>query len=180
MKEKELNKKYIENNLINQKLENEMNINNDFHLTNQNYEMMLSNKIEEIKLINEKLEDEQKIICNFFSFYNQYIDTINDLNFLNCSAEMIDYDINDEKLNIKYSMYIINILNKLISKIMLDNKEMYEIISETKTMLNEKDQNLKKFMMEISQLNEIKNENNYLKQQVNDLINQINLTRNYY
>ena len=77
-------------------------------------------------------------------------------------------------------MKFINILNKLISKIMLDNKEMYEIISETKTIINEKDENLKKFMIEISQLAEIKYENKNLKQQINDLINQINLTRNYY
>ena len=35
-------------------------------------------------------------------------------------------------------------------------------------------------MIEISQLAEIKYENKNLKQQVNDLINQINLTRNYY
>ena len=44
MKENELNKKHIDINLIKQKLEKEMNKKNNFS-TNQNYEMLLNDKI---------------------------------------------------------------------------------------------------------------------------------------
>ena len=175
----ELNEKDKEIDLLNEKLENEKN-NNELKLENEKYKKELNEKEDEIKMIKRKLENEYKLISNFFTFYNQKIDLINDLNFLDYIANRLEFSLFNDDLNEQYSIQIIDTFNNFISKIMLDNKEMYEIISETKTMLNEKDQNLKKFMMEISQLNEIKNENNYLKQQVNDLINQINLTRNYY
>ena len=65
-------------------------------------------------------------------------------------------------------MNIINIFNKFISKIMLDNKEMYEVIIKTKNIIDEKDLLLTKQKVEIYQLQQLKKENQYL----NHLLNQ--------
>ena len=175
----ELNEKDKVIYLLNQKFENEKNNkNNEFELKNKRYEKELKEKENEIKYIKRNIENEQKIISNFFTFYNQNLGLINELNFLDFIAKRYEFNIYNDQLNEQYSMNIINIFNKFISKIMLDNKEMYEVIIKTKNIIDEKDLLLTKQKVEIYQLQQLKKENQYLNQEINLLMKELSKKNN--
>ena len=175
----ELNEKDKVIYLLNQKFENEKNNkNNEFELKNKRYEKELKEKENEIKYIKRNIENEQKIISNFFTFYNQNLGLINELNFLDFIPKRYEFNIYNDQLNEQYSMNIINIFNKFISKIMLDNKEMYEVIIKTKNIINEKDLLLTKQKVEIYQLQQLKKENQYLNQEINLLMKELSKKNN--
>ena len=173
----ELNEKDKEIDLLNEKLENEKN-NNELKLENEKYKKELNEKEDEIKMIKRKLENEYKLISNFFTFYNQKIDLINDLNFLDYIANRLEFSLFNDNLNEQYSIQIIDTFNNFISKIMLDNKEMYEVIMKTKNIIDDKDLLLTKHKMEIYQLQKIKKENEFLNQQINSLMNELSKKNN--
>ena len=129
-------------------------------------------------MIKRKLENEYKLISNFFTFYNQKIDLINDLNFLDYIANRLEFSLFNDDLNEQYSIQIIDTFNNFISKIMLDNKEMYEVIIKTKNIIDDKDLLLTKHKMEIYQLQKIKKENEFLNQQINSLMNELSKKNN--
>ena len=111
----ELNEKDKVIYLLNQKFENEKNNkNNEFELKNKRYEKELKEKENEIKYIKRNIENEQKIISNFFTFYNQNLGLINELNFLDFIPKRYEFNIYNDQLNEQYSMNIINIFNKFI------------------------------------------------------------------
>ena len=146
---------------------------NEIEKIKRNNEEEINKKNYELQILNEKLENQQKIISNFFTFYNHHIELINNLQFLDCNAEKIEFDINDYDKNTKYSLYEIDIMNKLICNIIYDNKEMYELLSKYKDIIKENEIIKNEQKNELIKLEQAKFDNKYLKEQVNNLFKEL-------
>ena len=146
---------------------------NEIEKIKRDNEEELNKKNYELQILNEKLENQQKIISNFFTFYNHHIELINNLQFLDCNAEKIEFNLNDYDKNEKYSLYEIDIMNKLICKIIYDNKEMYELLSKYKEIIKENEIIKNEQQNELIKLEQAKFDNKYLKEQVNNLFKEL-------
>ena len=117
----------------------------------------------EYEKINEKYKNNLKIISDLFSFFHQYISLFNHSGIINCDGEDIKYDENNPNKNLQCSTFIINTLNNFICKLLKDNKEMYELLLNYRnTISKDKEEN-----------SQILNENYCLKEQLNNLVNQL-------
>ena len=106
-----------------------------------------------------------KIISDLFSFFHQYVSLFNKSGIINCDGEDIKYDENNPNKNLQCSTFIINTLNNFICKLLKDNNEMYELLLNYKnTIFKDKEEN-----------SQILNENNCLKEQLNNLVNQLSI-----
>ena len=149
---------------------------NEIERIKKEYEEQLNKKDNEIQILNEKCENQQKIISNFFTFYNYNIDIINQIQILDYKAEKIELNLKDHEENLKNSLLEIDILNKFFLKIMQDNKEMYELLIYYKDIIKENEiiQNNQK--NELLKLEEAEFDNKYLKGQVNNLLKELSKT----
>ena len=131
----------------------------------KNLENELNNKNIEFEKINEKNKNNLKIISDLFSFFHQYVSLFNKSGIINCDGEDIKYDENNPNKNLQCSNFIINTLNNFICKLLKDNNEMYELLLNYKnTIFKDKEEN-----------SQILNENNCLKEQLNNLVNQLSI-----
>ena len=170
-----LKEKDNEINQLNQKIntiENEYN-----HLANNLKDKYESN----VAQINES---NKNIIMEFFEFFNQNISLFNKTNIIkltnNSKINFIE-DNNNINNNEKSAMLIIESLDKLIKKLLNDNKELYNELVNFTTLfdksknkhsnLSENLKNLKKQNKNLKvELKELLKENNYLRG--NNYINQ--------
>ena len=143
---------------------NEINkIKNDFECQLKQIQCEINNKDIEIGKLNEKLENNLKIISDLFCFFHQNVNLFNNTGVINCDAEDIKYDENNQNKNLKCSSFIFTTLNNFICKILKDNKEMYELLLNYKNIIAKNEE----------ENEQILNQNNCLKGQLCDLFNQL-------
>ena len=161
-----LKEKESENNLLKQKLNSTKieftNLINEFKLKYENYNI-------------QTVELNKNIIKEFFEFFNENLPlfTKTDILMLNTN-ERVNFIENDGSNNKKNAIFIIDTFDKLIKKLLNDNKQLYNELSNFTNVLNEtknKTVNLSK------NLEIMKTENDNLKKEINELINTINLLK---
>ena len=138
-------------------------IKNEFECQLKQIQCEINNKDIEIGKLNEKLENNLKIISDLFCFFHQNVNLFNNTGVINCDAEDIKYDENNPNKNLKCSSFIFTTLNNFICKILKDNKEMYELLLNYKNIIAKNEE----------ENEQILNQNNCLKGQLCDLINQL-------
>ena len=138
-------------------------IKNEFECQLKQMQCELNNKDNEIGKLNEKLQNNLKIISDLFCFFHQNVNLFNNTGVINCDAEDIKYDENNPNKNLKCSSFIFTTLNNFLCKILKDNKEMYELLLNYKNIIAKNEE----------ENEQILNQNNCLKGQLCDLINQL-------
>ena len=155
-------KSVLENKLIDKENKiDELKRNLDIQL--KNFEEELEKKNCEIENLQKKSQSDTKIITDLFYFFQQNINLFNNSKIINCNGNNIKYDENDISNNEKHSLFIIKTFNNFLSKIMKDNKEMFELLLNYKNIIVQNEEENEK----------ICNQNNYLKMQICDLVNQL-------
>ena len=138
-------------------------IKNEFECQLKQMQCELNNKDNEIGKLNEKFQNNLKIISDLFCFFHQNVNLFNNTGVINCDAEDIKYDENNPNKNLKCSSFIFTTLNNFLCKILKDNKEMYELLLNYKNIIAKNEE----------ENEQILNQNNCLKGQLCDLINQL-------
>ncbi len=155
-------KSILENKLIDKENKiDELKRNLDIQL--KNFEKELEKKSCEIEKLQKKSQSDSKIITDLFYFFQQNVNLFNNSKIINCNGNNIKYDENDFSNNEKYSSFIIKTFNNFLCKIMKDNKEMFELLLNYKNIIGQTEEENEK----------ICNQNNYLKMQICDLVNQL-------
>ena len=136
----------------------------------------LNNITNDINKIKNENNINMNIIENFFALFNKNIDLFNKSKIISCdkNTQILylknDYEGNNEKL----SIFVVKSLDILINKLLLDNKELYEQLIETKKILDEQN-NIQK---EIDRMKDIKEENIILKEQLQNLLKENEIFKN--
>jgi hypothetical protein len=152
----------LENKLIDKENKiDELKRNLDIQL--KNFEEELEKKSCEIEKLQKKSQSDSKIITDLFYFFQQNLNLFNNSKIINCNGNNIKYDEFDISNNEKYSSFIIKTFNNFLCKIMKDNKEMFELLLNYKNIIGQTEEENEK----------ICNQNNYLKMQICDLVNQL-------
>ena len=163
-KEFENQKIYLSNEIENRDNKiNELKKNLDIQL--KNFENELEKKNCELEQLNKKNESNCKILQDLFLFFQRNLNLFNNSKIINCDGTNIKYDNDDISQNEKYSSFILKTFNNFICKILKDNKEMFELLIEYKNTIAQNEEEIEK----------LSNQNNCLKMQVCDLVNQLTI-----
>ena len=130
-----------------------------YHIINQE----MNNKNIELEKLIEKYNNNLKIISDLFYFFQQNVNLFNNSGVINCDGDDIKYDENDPNKNIQCSNFIFTTINNFICKILKDNKEMYDLLLNYKNVIAKNEE----------ENEQIINENNCLKEQLNNFANQL-------
>ena len=123
------------------------------------------------------LNDDTIVTKSFFDFFNKYIELFSQMDIINNNYDsMLVYIENDiNNLNIKNANFAIKTFDTLIDKLIKDNKDLYEQLMKCKDNGNEEyigedifDNN--SGLSDIKNIENIKNENILLKNQLQKLI----------
>ena len=168
----------------------------------KNKENEVMNQINDINNDINKIKDENNlninIIQRFFELFNKNIDLFNKSKIITIDRKtrLVYLEDDREGNNQKISIFAVNSLDILINKLLKDNKELYNQLIETKTILDEQNNTpretftikeikkdyliLKEQLQNMIRENElIKNENIKLKNQLVELNNYINNNNNF-
>lgn len=173
------NKKLIFN--LNQKILDLQNEISDLKQLMENKENEYNQKIENtIKKYEEQVyqitiskNEEQKLIDNFFKFFNNNLNVFikTELITIGDSAKIF-YDENNISKNIDNFNFALTTIDTFINKLMKDNTQMYNDLVKLETNQNITESNNQQ------QYQDIQNENLFLKQQLNDLTDRLKTIEN--
>ena len=123
------------------------------------------------------LNDDTIVTKSFFDFFNKYIELLSQMDIINNNYDsMLVYIENDiNNLNIKNANFAIKTFDTLIDKLIKDNKDLYEQLMKCKDNGNEEYIGEDIFennsgLSDIKNIENIKNENILLKNQLQKLI----------
>ena len=143
-------------------------------------EAEFTNIINELKFKYENynsqtVELNKKIIKEFFEYFNQNLSLFSKTNILKLNFnEKLAFIENDGNSNEKNAIFIIDAFDKLIKKLLVDNKQLY---NELSNFTNALDETKNKTINLSKNLEIMKNENDNLKKEIYELANTNNLLR---
>ena len=143
-------------------------------------EMQCTNLINDLKIKyenynNPTVELNKRIIKEFFEFFNENLPLFIKTDILKLNPnERLNYAENDGDNNEKSAILIIDTFDKLIKKLINDNKQLY---NELTNFTNALDETKNKTMNLGKNLEIMKNENDNLKNEIYKLVNTNNLLR---
>ena len=146
----------------------------------KNKENEVMNQINDINNDINKIKDENNlninIIQRFFELFNKNIDLFNKSKIITIDRKtrLVYLEDDREGNNQKISIFAVNSLDILINKLLKDNKELYNQLIETKTILDEQNNTPR----ETFTIKEIKKDYLILKEQLQNMIRENELIKN--